>query len=105
MSVFNFVRSPLLEALGQVVQHANVIQETNEKISRTVQIISGAWIGGDEEAFREETMTRLVPMFVDYFNALAGINTNTSKAAGIMDGADSKAKGVVGKLKGTFQGI
>lgn len=105
MSIFEFLRNPLQEALSQVVQHANVIQETNEKCQRQVQIISGAWIGGDEEAHREEVQTRLVPMYVDYFQALMGINTNTSKACDIMDRADGQSKGVVGKVKGFFQGI
>jgi len=105
MNVFNFLRNPLGEALNQVVKSANTISDARDRLRSYVQIIKGSWIGGDEEAFEQEVQTVLIPMVVDYINALMGINTNTSKAADIMDRADSQAKSIVGQVRDAFQNI
>ena len=105
MSIFNFLRNPVMEIIANVAKNAGTMGDTRDRIQGYVGTVTGSWIGGDEQAFEQEIKTRVIPMTVDFIAALTGLNTNTQKAVDIMDKADAAAKGVADQMKGEFSQI
>jgi WXG100 family type VII secretion target len=105
MSIFNFLRDPVLEVISNVAKQSNVVQDTQNQVKGYVNMVTGSWIGGDEQAFSQEVTGELVPEIADFIAALAGLNTNTQKAMDIMDKADSAAKGIANQAKDLFSSI
>jgi WXG100 family type VII secretion target len=63
-----------------------------DQIKGYVPKVQGAWIGGDADQFAEDVARKLVPAMAELIAAIGGINLNLTRAAGIIDQADQKAR-------------
>jgi WXG100 family type VII secretion target len=103
--IFNLVIGAVEGLLGQVVNHSRTVGGVSDKIKAYAEQMGARWIGGDEEAFKEQVRSELIPAIQDFIAALAGINTNTNRSVDIMKSADQEAMREVNDLRDEFSKI
>jgi WXG100 family type VII secretion target len=100
--IFNIVRSAIQGAMSTVTQQQQAAEEVLGNIQGFVPKVQGAWRGGDEQEFEADVARKLVPAMMQLIAAIAGFGGSLGQALDIMDQADSKVKGLVGKLGDLF---
>jgi uncharacterized protein YukE len=105
MSFIDMIRDQITQQINVISLQSNMTGQLKTKIQSFVPTVSGAWIGGDADAFAAEVQGRLLPAIDELIAALAGINLNLSHAVGAIDQADQKAKGFADRLGELFDAI
>ena len=89
-----FIRNQVDNVTATVGQQQQVTSNVLDQIKGFVPKVQSAWIGGDADEFAADVARKLVPAMMELIAAIGGINLNLGKATGIVDQADSKAKGM-----------
>jgi hypothetical protein len=105
MVYFQFLRSSVQSVSSGITQQQQIATGVMETIQGFVPKVQGAWVGGDEEAFVADVGRKIIPAMVELIAAIGGVNLNLTKATGIVDTADSKAKGMADQLGDQFSNI
>jgi hypothetical protein len=105
VSIFTLVRDVAMQNVANVVKNAGTMGDTKDKVQSFVGKVTGSWIGGDEQAFEQEIMTRVIPMTAEFIASLMNVSINTQSAIDIMDQADGAAKGIGDQIKDAFSAI
>lgn len=100
-----FIRDQVDNVTATVGQQQQVTSNVLDQIKGFVPKVQSAWIGGDADEFAADVARKLVPAMMELIAAIAGINLNLGKATGIVDQADSKAKGMADNLGELFSQI
>jgi uncharacterized protein YukE len=100
-----FIRNQVDNVTATVGQQQQVTSNVLDQIKGFVPKVQSAWIGGDADEFAADVARKLVPAMMELIAAIGGINLNLGKATGIVDQADSKAKGLADNLGELFSQI
>ncbi len=100
-----FIRDQVDNVTATVGQQQQVTSNVLDQIKGFVPKVQSAWIGGDADEFAADVARKLVPAMMELIAAIGGINLNLGKATGIVDQADSKAKGLADNLGELFSQI
>jgi uncharacterized protein YukE len=100
-----FIRDQVDNVTATVGQQQQVTSNVLDPIKGFVPKVQSAWIGGDADEFAADVARKLVPAMMELIAAIGGINLNLGKATGIVDQADSKAKGMADNLGELFSQI
>jgi uncharacterized protein YukE len=100
-----FIRNQVDNVTATVGQQQQVTSNVLDQIKGFVPKVQSAWIGGDADEFAADVARKLVPAMMELIAAIGGINLNLGKATGIVDQADSKAKGMADNLGELFSQI
>jgi WXG100 family type VII secretion target len=100
-----FIRDQVDNVTATVGQQQQVTSNVLDQIKGFVPKVQSAWIGGDADEFAADVARKLVPAMMELIAAIGGINLNLGKATGIVDQADSKAKGMADNLGELFSQI
>jgi uncharacterized protein YukE len=100
-----FIRNQVDNVTATVGQQQQVTSNVLDQIKGFVPKVQSAWIGGDADEFAADVARKLIPAMMELIAAIGGINLNLGKATGIVDQADSKAKGMADNLGELFSQI
>jgi uncharacterized protein YukE len=100
-----FIRDQVDNVTATVGQQQQVTSNVLDQIKGFVPKVQSAWIGGDADEFAADVARKLIPAMMELIAAIGGINLNLGKATGIVDQADSKAKGMADNLGELFSQI
>jgi len=100
-----FIRNQVDNVTATVGQQQQVTSNVLDQIKGFVPKVQSAWIGGDADEFAADVARKLIPAMMELIAAIGGINLNLGKATGIVDQADSKAKGLADNLGELFSQI
>lgn len=105
MSIFNFVRVDVDNVMSGIGQQQQMVSGVLDTIKGYVPKVQSAWIGGDADEFAADVARKIVPAMIELIAAIGGINLNLTQAAGLIDQADNKARGLVDNLGDMFAQI
>lgn len=105
--IFKFVRSIVSNAVNQIMQQVNIIQEAVTSPLRNMvnAVMSGIWTGDGATRFVDEMTSDVIPMLVN----IAGVNNTYAdaikKAMDRMDQAEQQATSHAQQLVDIFSKI
>ena len=105
MVFFQFIRGSVQSVSSGIGQQQQIATGVMETIKGYVPKVQAAWVGGDADAFAADVGRKIVPAMVELIAAIGGVNLNLTKATGIVDQADAKAKGMASALGDEFSKI
>ena len=100
-----FLRNEVSNVVSGVGQQQQIAGQVMDTIKSFIPKVQSAWIGGDAEEFASDVARKVIPAMTELIAAIGGINLNLNKATGIVDAADTKAKGMADQLGDLFGGI
>lgn len=103
--MFQFQPGNVLDFAKQVAGQKNTTENDHQTVKGFVPMVQSAWIGGDEEAFSQEVLTRLLPKYVELAAAFAGIELNLTQSTEKVQSADQQAAKAANRLGDTFSKI
>lgn len=84
--------------MGLVKKQLNVSEQLKGRVQGYGKTVTGAWKGGDADAFVEAIATKFVPAIARLIAAIAGFGGQMGQATSVMTGADQKATGLINNL-------
>ncbi len=103
--VFQVIFGQVEQSMSMVNQAKSISSQVQQTIQSYPNAVSAAWIGGDEQAFSEKVMTKLLPAIAELIAAIAGVNLNLTDATDAVNQADNKIQGFASQLGDLFGGI
>jgi uncharacterized protein YukE len=103
--VFQFLRNEVSGVMAGIGQQQQIVSGVLDKIKSFVPKVQSAWIGGDADEFAADVGRKVVPAMIELIAAIGGVNLNLTKATGVVDNADGKAKGMANQLGDLFDKI
>ena len=100
-----FLRNEVSNVVSGVGQQQQIAGQVLDNIKSFIPKVQGAWIGGDAEEFAADVGRKIVPAMTELIAAIGGVNLNLNRATGIVDAADTKAKGMADQLADQFSNI
>lgn len=100
-----FIRSECDNVMSTIGQQQQITSGMLDQIKGYVPKVQAAWIGGDADEFAADVARKLVPAMMELIAAIGGININLTKAAGVIDQADQKARQMADGLGDLFSQI
>jgi len=102
---FQFMPNLVMDIAKNVMSQKTATENDQSTVKSYVPMVQSAWIGGDEEAFSNEVLTRLVPKYFELALAFAGIELNLTKSSDSVQSADQKAAKAANGLGDLFSKI
>jgi hypothetical protein len=81
----------VMEAAGKFGQQKSLMEQSQGIVKGFGPKVVSGWIGGDADEHNLDIGRKLMPRFADFAMALAGIQSNLTKATEAAQGGDKKA--------------
>jgi WXG100 family type VII secretion target len=105
MSFFMMDIGGVQSAIQQVSQQHQTVQSVQDMAKQAQQTVMGSWIGGDEQAFNQAVLTKLLPAIMQLMAAIAGFGGNLTQGRDIMSTAEKAVKGLGDQFGGLVDQI
>ena len=103
--MFQFVFPQISSVQSVVSQQQQATSGVMEVVKGYVPKIESAWEGDDAKAFAQHIASHFVPDIMALIAAIAGINTNITKAVDTVNSADSQISGLADQAGSLFDSI
>jgi len=103
--MFQFQPGIVMDLAKKVMSQKTTTDNDQATVKSYVPKVQAAWIGGDEAAFSQEVLNRLVPKYIELAAAFAGIELNLTKSSENVQSADQKAAKAANRLGEVFSQI
>lgn len=101
MSLFMMNIPGVQSAIQMVNAQHQVVESASDMAKQAKDLVMSNWKGGDEQAFEQYVLTKLLPAYVQLAMAIAGFGTNLNSGIDVVSNADKQVK----KLADQFGGL
>jgi WXG100 family type VII secretion target len=105
MSFFMMDIGGVQSAIQQISQQHQTVQSAQDMAKQAQSTVMGSWIGGDEQAFNQAVLTKLLPAYMQLMAAIAGFGGNLTQGIDIMNSADKMVKSCADQFGGLIDQI
>jgi uncharacterized protein YukE len=105
MAMFMMELAGVEAAKSMIKAQHSVVESASDMAKQAQATVMGSWIGGDEQAFNQAVLTKLLPAYAQLAAAIAGFGTNLDSGINIVNQADKTVKGLADQFGGLVDKI